>query len=51
MALPYTRLEARQWTRTHLKGLEAVIFPSFTPDLRDNARRSAGDWNLNEEGL
>ena len=41
MALPYTKSEAKQWAKQHLKGLEAVIFPSFTPDLRD----------LDEEGI
>ncbi|OGO40118.1 MAG: hypothetical protein A2147_08325 [Chloroflexi bacterium RBG_16_57_8] len=41
MALQYTKSEAKQWTKQHLKGLEAVIFPSFTPDLRE----------LDEEGI
>jgi 4-hydroxy-tetrahydrodipicolinate synthase len=41
MALPYGKKEAKKWARQHLKGLEAVIFPSFTPDLQ----------NLDEEGI
>ncbi len=41
MALPYTKREAKQWAKQHLKGLEAVIFPSFTPDLKE----------LDEEGI
>jgi 4-hydroxy-tetrahydrodipicolinate synthase len=41
MALAYTKAEAKEWAREHLRGLEAVIFPSFTPDLRE----------LDEEGI
>ncbi len=41
MALLYTRSEAKQWAKQHLKGLEAVIFPSFSPDLKE----------LDEEGI
>jgi 4-hydroxy-tetrahydrodipicolinate synthase len=41
MSLPYTKQEAKQWAKQHLKGLEAVIFPSFSPDLRE----------LDEEGI
>jgi 4-hydroxy-tetrahydrodipicolinate synthase len=41
MGLPYTKREAKEWARQHLKGLEAVIFPSFTPDLKE----------LDEEGI
>lgn len=41
MALPYTKREAKQWAKQHLRGLEAVIFPSFTPDLKE----------LDEEGI
>jgi hypothetical protein len=33
MALKYSKGEAKTWARVHLKGLEAVVFPSFTPDL------------------
>jgi dihydrodipicolinate synthase/N-acetylneuraminate lyase len=33
MVQKYTKGEAKAWTRAHLRGLEAVIFPSFTPDL------------------
>jgi 4-hydroxy-tetrahydrodipicolinate synthase len=35
MAMAYTRSEAKDWAKQNLKGLEAVIFPSFTPDLRE----------------
>jgi 4-hydroxy-tetrahydrodipicolinate synthase len=35
MALPYTKAEAKEWARKHLRGLEAPIFPSFTPDLQE----------------
>ena len=35
MALAYGRSEAKEWAKEHLKGLEAVIFPSFTPDLTE----------------
>ena len=41
MALEYSKSEAKKWTKKHLKGLEAVIFPSFTPDLQE----------LDEEGI
>jgi len=41
VALEYSKSEAKKWTKKHLKGLEAVIFPSFTPDLKD----------LDEEGI
>jgi 4-hydroxy-tetrahydrodipicolinate synthase len=41
MALEYTKSEAKKWTKKHLKGLETVIFPSFTPDLE----------KLDEEGI
>ena len=41
MALPYTKRDAKQWAKQHLRGLEAVIFPSFTPDLKE----------LDEEGI
>jgi hypothetical protein len=41
MALAYDKREAKKWARQYLKGLEAVIFPSFTPDLQ----------NLDEEGI
>jgi 4-hydroxy-tetrahydrodipicolinate synthase len=33
MALEYTKKEAKSWAKKNFKGLEAVIFPSFTPDL------------------
>lgn len=35
MALPYTRSEAKQWAKINFKGLEAPIFPSFSPDLSE----------------
>jgi len=41
MSLIYTKKEAKKWASQHLKGLEAVIFPSFTPDLT----------GLDEEGI
>ena len=30
----YTRLEAREWTRQHMRGLDCVIIPTFTADLK-----------------
>jgi 4-hydroxy-tetrahydrodipicolinate synthase len=39
--LEYTKSEAKKWARENIKGLEAVIFPSFTPDLE----------KLDEEGI
>ncbi len=41
MVLEYTRSEAKSWARQNFKGLEVVIFPSFTPDLQE----------LDEEGI
>ncbi len=41
MALKYSKTEAKKWAKDHLKGLEAVVFPSFTPDLE----------KLDEEGI
>jgi 4-hydroxy-tetrahydrodipicolinate synthase len=41
MSLAYTKTEAKKWAKQYLRGLEAVIFPSFTPDLE----------NLDEEGI
>ena len=41
MALEYTKKEAKAWAKKNFKGLEAVIFPSFTPDLS----------KLDEEGI
>jgi 4-hydroxy-tetrahydrodipicolinate synthase len=41
MSLAYTKSEAKKWAKQHLKGLEAVVFPSFTPDLKE----------LDEEGI
>jgi 4-hydroxy-tetrahydrodipicolinate synthase len=35
MALPYTRLEAKAWAKENFKGLEAPIFPSYSPDLSE----------------
>lgn len=39
--LEFTKTEAKEWARQHLRGLEAPIFPSFTPDLQ----------GLDEEGI
>lgn len=39
--MEFTRNEAKDWAKQNLKGLEAVIFPSFTPDLKE----------LDEEGI
>lgn len=41
MALEFTKFEAKQWAKQHMKGLEVPIFPSFTPDLE----------KLDEEGI
>jgi 4-hydroxy-tetrahydrodipicolinate synthase len=35
MALPFTKSEAKQWAKENFIGLEAPIFPSFTPDLSE----------------
>ncbi len=35
MALPYARSEAKQWAKENYIGLEAPIFPSFTPDMEE----------------
>ena len=35
MHLPYARSEAKAWAREVYNGLEAPIFPSFTPDFSD----------------
>jgi len=39
--MEFTKAEAKDWAKTNLKGLEAVLFPSFTPDLQE----------LDEEGI
>jgi hypothetical protein len=39
--MEFTKTEAKDWAKENLKGLEAVIFPSFTPDLKE----------LDEEGI
>jgi 4-hydroxy-tetrahydrodipicolinate synthase len=39
--MEFTKSEAKQWAKENLKGLEAVIFPSFSPDLLE----------LDEEGI
>ena len=39
--MEFSRDEAKDWAKKNLKGLEAVIFPSFTPDLKE----------LDEEGI
>jgi len=33
MAIEFTKSEAKDWAKQNLKGLETVIFPSFTPGL------------------
>jgi len=33
--MEFTKTEAKDWAKENLKGLEAVIFPSFTPDLSE----------------
>ncbi len=33
MALEYTKSEAKAWAKKNFLGLEAPIFPSYTPDL------------------
>ncbi|NLM46348.1 MAG: dihydrodipicolinate synthase family protein [Firmicutes bacterium] len=35
MALEYTKAEAKQWAKEKFIGLEAPIFPSFSPDLSE----------------
>lgn len=35
MALEFGRKEAKAWAKEKFRGLEAPIFPSFTPDLSD----------------
>jgi 4-hydroxy-tetrahydrodipicolinate synthase len=35
MALPYTKSEAKQWAKENFIGLEAPVFPSFTPDMSE----------------
>ena len=39
--MEFTKSEAKDWAKQNLKGLEVVIFPSFTPDLQ----------KLDEEGI
>jgi 4-hydroxy-tetrahydrodipicolinate synthase len=41
MSIEFTKSEAKNWAKLHLKGIETVIFPSFTPDLE----------KLDEEGI
>ena len=35
MALEYTKSEAKQWAKKNFLGLEAPIFPSYSPDLSE----------------
>ena len=35
MGLEFTKSEAKQWAKDNFKGLEAPIFPSFSPDLSE----------------
>jgi len=39
--MEFTKSEAKRWAKENIKGLEAVIFPSFSPDLQE----------LDEEGI
>ena len=39
--MKFSRVEAKDWAKENMKGLEAVLFPSFTPDLQE----------LDEEGI
>ncbi len=39
--MEFGKAEAKEWAKENMRGLEAVIFPSFTPDLQD----------LDEEGI
>jgi 4-hydroxy-tetrahydrodipicolinate synthase len=32
--MEFSKNEAKEWAKKNLKGLEAVLFPSFTPDLQ-----------------
>jgi len=40
--MEFTKAEAKDWAKTNLKGLEAVLFPSFTPDLQNWMRKISG---------
>ena len=35
MDLPFNKAEAKQWAKENFEGLEAPIFPSFSPDLSE----------------
>jgi 4-hydroxy-tetrahydrodipicolinate synthase len=35
MVLEYTKSEAKAWAKKNFKGLEAPIFPSYSPDLSE----------------
>jgi len=39
--MEFTKSEAKQWAKEHYKGLDGVLSPSFTPDLKE----------LDEEGI
>ena len=39
--MEFTKSEAKKWAKQHLKGLEATILPSYTPDMEE----------LDEEGI
>ncbi len=39
--MEFSKTEAKEWAKEHIKGLEAVLFPSFSPDLSE----------LDEEGI
>ena len=44
--MEYTKSEAKKWARKNIKGLEAVIFPSFTPDL-EKLDEDGIRWDVN----
>ena len=35
MPKEFSKKDAKAWARENFKGLEAPVFPSFTPDLAD----------------
>jgi len=39
--MEFSKVEAKEWAKQNMKGLEAVLFPSFSPDLQE----------LDEEGI
>jgi 4-hydroxy-tetrahydrodipicolinate synthase len=39
--MEFSKTEAKEWAKKNMKGLEAVLFPSFSPDMQE----------LDEEGI